>query len=83
MDKEGRIYVGDRSNTAVEVYDQNGKLLHVWHQFGQPSGLAVDKNDLLYAIVGDVDREYKGRDEGRSYHPHQSQTLAGRAHRNA
>ena len=48
MDKEGRIYVGDRSNKAVKVYDQNGKLLHVWEQFGAPSGLYVDKNDLLY-----------------------------------
>jgi DNA-binding beta-propeller fold protein YncE len=50
MDKEGRIYVADRSSTAVKVYDQTGKLLHVWHQFGQPSGVTVDKNDLLYVV---------------------------------
>ncbi len=48
MDKEGRIYVADRSNVAVKVYDQTGKQLHTWHQFGEPSGVYVDKNDLLY-----------------------------------
>jgi DNA-binding beta-propeller fold protein YncE len=48
MDKEGRIYVADRSDVAVKVYDQNGKLLHVWHQFGEPSGVFVDKHDMLY-----------------------------------
>jgi sugar lactone lactonase YvrE len=48
MDKEGRIYMADRSNSAVKVYDQNGKLLNVWKQFGAPSGVYVDKNNLLY-----------------------------------
>lgn len=48
MDKEGRIYMADRSNKVVKVYTQNGKLLHVWAQFGAPSGLYVDKHDLLY-----------------------------------
>jgi sugar lactone lactonase YvrE len=48
MDKEGRIYVADRSNKAVKVFDQDGKLLHSWTQFGAPSGVYVDKNDLLY-----------------------------------
>jgi DNA-binding beta-propeller fold protein YncE len=48
IDHEGRIYVADRSGVAVKVFDQNGKLLHVWHQFGEPSGVYVDKNDLLY-----------------------------------
>jgi sugar lactone lactonase YvrE len=48
MDHEGRIYVADRSDVAVKVYDQDGKQLHTWHQFGEPSGVYVDKNDLLY-----------------------------------
>lgn len=48
MDREGRIYMADRSNKVVKVYDQTGKLLHIWAQFGAPSGVFVDKNDLLY-----------------------------------
>lgn len=50
MDHEGRIYVADRSSVAVKVYDQNGKQLATWHQFGEPSGVYVDKNDLLYVV---------------------------------
>jgi sugar lactone lactonase YvrE len=48
MDREGRLYVADRGNRAVKRFDQNGKLLDVWTQFGQPSGVFVDKNDILY-----------------------------------
>jgi len=47
IDKEGRIYVADRSNGAVKVFDQNGKLLNVWKQFGPPSGVYV-RNEWLY-----------------------------------
>jgi sugar lactone lactonase YvrE len=48
VDHEGRVYVTDRSDVAVKVYDPSGKLLHVWHQFGEPSGVLIDRNDLLY-----------------------------------
>lgn len=48
IDKEGRIYVADRGNKAVKVFDEKGKLLHVWPQFGIPNGVFVDKNDILY-----------------------------------
>jgi len=46
-DKEGRIYVADRLNAAVKVFDQTGKLLNVWKQFGAPSGVYV-RNEWLY-----------------------------------
>ncbi|HWC63553.1 MAG TPA: hypothetical protein VG501_08015 [Rhizomicrobium sp.] len=48
MDKEGRLYVADRSNKAVKIFDQEGHLMQVWPQFGMPSGVFVDKNDMLY-----------------------------------
>lgn len=48
IDHEGRLYVADRSGVAVKVFTEDGKLLNVWHQFGEPSGVYVDKNDLLY-----------------------------------
>jgi DNA-binding beta-propeller fold protein YncE len=48
MDHDGLIYVADRSNAVVKVYDQKGALLHVWAQFGAPAGLAVNKENRLY-----------------------------------
>ena len=26
MDKEGRLYVADRSNSRIQIFDQNGKF---------------------------------------------------------
>lgn len=48
MDSRGRIYVGDRSNNRIQILDQNGKLLDTWYQFGRPSGIFIDRNDLIY-----------------------------------
>ena len=39
MDSKGRLYVGDRTNSRIQIFNQNGKLLAVWKQFGRPSGL--------------------------------------------
>jgi DNA-binding beta-propeller fold protein YncE len=49
MDSQGRIFVADRGNSLVVIYDQDGKRLAAWKQFGKPSGLYIDKNDVLYA----------------------------------
>lgn len=49
MDSQGRIFVGDRGNNRIVIYDQDGKKLAEWKQFGRPSGLYIDHNDVLYA----------------------------------
>lgn len=49
MDSRGRLFVGDRSNNRVQIFDQNGTFLDVWYQFGRPSGLYIDQNDVLYS----------------------------------
>jgi DNA-binding beta-propeller fold protein YncE len=49
MDSQGRIFVADRGNGLVVVYDQDGKKLAAWPQFGKPSGLYIDKKDVLYS----------------------------------
>lgn len=49
MDSQGRLFVADRGNSRIVIYDQDGKKLAVWEQFGRPSGLYIDKNDVLYA----------------------------------
>jgi len=48
MDSQGRLFVGDRGNDRIVIYDQDGKKLAQWKQFGRPSGLYIDKNDILY-----------------------------------
>ena len=48
MDSKGRIFVGDRTNNRIQIFDQDGKFLEEWKQFGRPSGLFIDRNDILY-----------------------------------
>ncbi len=48
MDSAGRLYVADRSNNRIQIFDQDGKFLAEWRQFGRPSGVYIDKNDIIY-----------------------------------
>jgi sugar lactone lactonase YvrE len=49
MDSSGRLFVADRGNSRIQIFDQEGKFLADWKQFGRPSGLFIDRNDILYA----------------------------------
>lgn len=48
MDSRGRLFVADRGNNRIQIFDQEGRFLAEWKQFGRPSGLYIDKNDVLY-----------------------------------
>jgi sugar lactone lactonase YvrE len=59
MDSRGRLFVGDRSNNRIQIFDQDGKFLEVWPQFSRPSGLYIDAKDMLY--VADSESESVAR----------------------
>jgi len=48
MDSQGRLFVGDRSNNRIQIFDQDGKVLAQWSQFSRPSGIYIDKDDVIY-----------------------------------
>jgi len=48
MDSKGNLYVGDRDNNRIQIFTQDGKLLGQLTQFGRPSGIAIDRNDVMY-----------------------------------
>ena len=47
MDSAGRLFVADRGNSRLQIFDQEGIWLATWTQFGRPSGLYIDANDTL------------------------------------
>jgi sugar lactone lactonase YvrE len=53
IDSRGRLFVCDRGNSRLQIFDLNGKFLEEWTQFGRPSGLYIDKNDKLYVMDAD------------------------------
>ena len=48
MDSTGRLFVADRYNDRVQIFTQEGEFINSWRQFGRPSGVYIDKNDILY-----------------------------------
>jgi streptogramin lyase len=48
MDSRGRLFVGDRGNNRIKIFDQDGKLLDTWYQFSRPSGIFIDPQDNIY-----------------------------------
>ncbi|MGE3276619.1 MAG: hypothetical protein AB7O67_16010 [Vicinamibacterales bacterium] len=48
-DSKGRLFVADRSNNRIKVFDQDGKLLETgYEQFSRLSGIFITKDDILY-----------------------------------
>lgn len=50
VDSQGRIFVSDRGNNRIQIFDQAGKHLAVWTQFGRPSSIAIDAQDRIYVV---------------------------------
>jgi DNA-binding beta-propeller fold protein YncE len=48
MDSKGRLFVGDRSNNRIQIFDQDGNYITEWLQFSRPSGIAIDRRDTIF-----------------------------------
>lgn len=48
LDSQGRLFVADRSNNRVQIFDQDGHYLDSWTQFGSPSGIFISDDDTIY-----------------------------------
>ena len=44
----GWVYVADRRNNRIQVFDQDGSFIAAWLQFGQPSSVFVGTDDTIY-----------------------------------
>ena len=53
-DADGWVYVADRENHRIQVFDGNGKFETQWHNMHRPSGLCMEtcQNPLCY--VGEI-----------------------------
>src|SRR4029077_19758103 len=48
FDSQGRLIVADRHNHRILMLTRDGKFLREYDDFGRVSGLAIDKNDIVY-----------------------------------
>ncbi|MGE0814677.1 MAG: peptidyl-alpha-hydroxyglycine alpha-amidating lyase family protein [Vicinamibacterales bacterium] len=58
FDSQGRLFVADRGNRRLQIFDQEGTHLATWYQFSRISGLAIAADDTLYAIDSESDDNY-------------------------
>ncbi|MDB5812394.1 MAG: hypothetical protein JWN94_4516 [Betaproteobacteria bacterium] len=61
LDSRGRLFVGDRGNNRIQIFDQDGNYIDQWSQFSRPSGVFIDRNDVLYAADSESGSVAKAR----------------------
>ena len=50
FDSQGRLFVADRGNHRIEIFDQDGNYLDSRYIYGRISGIFITEDDMLYAI---------------------------------
>jgi len=48
VDKYDRVWISDRENNRIQIFDTSGKLLQIWYDVFRPTDVFIDKNDIVY-----------------------------------
>jgi DNA-binding beta-propeller fold protein YncE len=48
FDSKGRLFVGDRGNRRIQIFDLDGNFLDQYTGFGSASGIAITADDTIY-----------------------------------
>jgi sugar lactone lactonase YvrE len=48
VDSQGRLFVADRSNNRIQIFDKDMNYLDSWKHFGRPSGITILKDDTMF-----------------------------------
>ena len=69
FDSRNRLFVADRGNVRIQVFDQEGRFLEETKQFSRLSGIAI-RNDVLYGADSEsTDASNKGWRRGMRIGP--------------
>jgi DNA-binding beta-propeller fold protein YncE len=61
FDSKGRLFVADRSNNRIQILDADGRFLEEWTQYSRPSGIYIDKRDMIYVADSESGSVGNGR----------------------
>ena len=61
FDSKGRLFVGDRGNNRIQIMDQQGRFIEEWKQFSRPSGVYIDRHDVIYVADSESGSAGTGR----------------------
>lgn len=65
VDASGRVYVADRENLRVQVFDANGRFLAQWKHAGRPIGLSLGPDGHVYVADANRQKILKVSSEGK------------------
>ena len=51
VDSKGRVFVSDRENNRIQIFDENGKFLKMWTHLGATQNLFITQNDEMWVIT--------------------------------
>jgi sugar lactone lactonase YvrE len=51
VDSKSRLYVSDRENNRIQVFDFSGKFLHQWTHLGATQGVFITPKDELWIVT--------------------------------
>ena len=64
IDRDHRIYVGDRSNNRIQVFTEEGEFIEEWPDVSDPVGVFIDEHDAVWVISARLNRLLKFNTEG-------------------
>ena len=60
FDSQGRLFVADRSNNRIQIFDREMRFVDDWRHFGRPSGVAITAADALYVSDSESGKRIAG-----------------------
>lgn len=60
FDSRGRLFVADRSNNRIQIFDREMRFVDAWRHFGRPSGVAITAADALYVSDSESGKRIAG-----------------------
>jgi DNA-binding beta-propeller fold protein YncE len=50
FDSRGRLFVADRGNSRIQIFDSSYRFVDEWRQFGRPNDVFIDEDDTMYVL---------------------------------
>ncbi len=52
IDKYDRVWISDRENSRIQIFDTDGNLLQIWYDVFRPNDVFIDEDDIVYVAEG-------------------------------
>jgi len=63
FDSQGRLFVADRGNNRIQIFDKQMNVIDEWRHFGRPSGVVILKDDTLIVSDSESNQRIGGADD--------------------